>query len=69
MSYPLQTLTHALNVIYVAVFAGLDAHGAAELNLNDTLEKGLQRLLEKPTWKLWQWSPEGRQFSDANSFR
>ena len=70
-----------LNITHVAVLAEINLQGSEELydgsssvsdpelSLDDTLEKGIQRLLEKSTWKLWQWSPGEPEFSDADSFR
>lgn len=61
--------------------AALEAQEAAELNdgttitvslepgLDEIFEEGTRRLLEKSTWKLWQWPPEEREFFDADSFR
>ena len=67
--------------MHVAVSAVRQAWGAAELHdgsavancpepgLDDILEKGVKRLLEKLTWKLWQWPPEERDFYNADCFR
>lgn len=61
--------------------AALEAQEAAELNdgttitvslepgLDEIFEEGTRRLLEKSTWKLWQWPPEEHEFFDADSFR
>ncbi|KAL0025091.1 hypothetical protein WJX79_008079 [Trebouxia sp. C0005] len=61
--------------------AAFEAQEAAELNdgttitvslepgLDEIFEEGTRRLLEKSTWKLWQWPPEEREFFDADSFR
>ena len=40
-----------------------------EPSIEELLETGLKRLEEKPTWKLWQWPPEQKEFLDADSFR
>ncbi|KAK9824008.1 hypothetical protein WJX72_006929 [[Myrmecia] bisecta] len=37
--------------------------------LEQTLEQALQRERDKGTWKVWQWSPGGADFPDADSFR
>ena len=69
------------NVTNATVLAVRQAWGAAELHdggaianrpepgLDDILEKGIKRLLEKATWKLWQWPPEEKVFFNADSFR
>ena len=63
------------------VGAALEAAEAAELNdgttvtvslepgLDEVFEEGSRRLLEKATWKLWQWPSEDKDFFDADSFR
>jgi len=65
----------------LCIAAALEAQEAAELNdgttitvslepgLDEIFEEGTRRLLEKSTWKLWQWPPEEREFFDADSFR
>lgn len=59
----------------------MEAAEAAELNdgatitvslepgLDKILDEGIRRLREKPTWKVWQWPPDEREFFDAESFR
>lgn len=66
---------------YSCLPAALEAEEAAELNdgttitvslepgLDEIFEEGSRRLLEKSTWKLWQWPPEQQEFFDADSFR
>lgn len=66
---------------YSCLPAALEAEEAAELNdgttitvslepgLDEIFEEGSRRLLEKSTWKLWQWPPEEQEFFDADSFR
>lgn len=37
---------------------------------DEILEEGLARLASgRPTWKLWQWPPAGKEFDDAEAFR
>ena len=40
-----------------------------EPSIEELLELGLTRLETKPTWKLWEWQLEGKEFLDADSFR
>ena len=40
-----------------------------EPSIEELLQLGISRLHEKPTWKLWQWLPEEKEFLDADSFR
>ena len=66
---------------YLIFLAAIEAQEAAELDdgttltvhlepgLDEVFEEGTRRLLEKSTWKLWQWPPEEREFFDADSFR
>lgn len=61
--------------------AAIEAQEAAELDdgttltvhlepgLDEIFEEGTGRLVDKSTWKLWQWPPEEREFFDADSFR
>lgn len=40
-----------------------------EPSIEELLSVGLTRLESKPTWKLWEWQPDGKEFLDADSFR
>ena len=65
----------------VVIPAAIEAQEAAELDdgttmtvhlepgLDEIFDEGTRRLLDKSTWKLWQWPPEEREFFDADSFR
>ena len=40
-----------------------------EPSIEELLTAGLTRLETKPTWKLWEWQPDNKEFLDADSFR
>ena len=37
--------------------------------LEEVLDEGIQRLKQRPTWKLWTWAPETDEFFEAEAFR
>ena len=37
--------------------------------LEEVLDEGVQRLKQRPTWKLWTWTPETEEFYEAEVFR
>lgn len=40
-----------------------------EPTLEEVLEEGISRLKERPTWKLWTWLADQKEFTDSESFR
>lgn len=40
-----------------------------EPSLEEILDEGVARLKERSTWKLWTWTPDGQEFTDAEAFR